>query len=53
MKAFTAFATLASLAIASASNVITLDPKNFDSVIYGGTPSLVEFYAVCIPLSSS
>lgn len=47
MKGFTTLFSLASLALATASNVITLTPKNFDAVVLqSGKPTLVEFYAV-------
>ncbi|KAI5807015.1 disulfide isomerase-like protein [Geopyxis carbonaria] len=46
MKVFGAFLSIASLAVATASNVITLTPKNFDDVIMkSGKPALVEFFA--------
>lgn len=39
---FSLFAVAASLATALASNVVELNPDNFDSIIGQGKPALVE-----------
>jgi protein disulfide-isomerase A6 len=39
------FISFAFIAVASASNVVELNPSNFDSIIGQGRPALVEFYA--------
>lgn len=43
--AFSLFAAAATLGGVWASNVIELDPDNFDSVVGQGKPALVEFFA--------
>lgn len=49
MKSFRSFFTVFSLlAVVQASNVLDLDPKNFDKeILQSGKPALVEFFAVC------
>lgn len=40
------------LTLVGASNVVDLDPRNFDKeILKGGRPALVEFFAVSITLS--
>ena len=41
---FISFLSLAFVAAVSASNVVDLDPSNFDSIIGQGKPALVELY---------
>lgn len=41
----TLFSVIALVAPALASNVLKLTPDNFDTEVFGGTPSLVEFFA--------
>jgi malate/lactate dehydrogenase len=51
MKGFGAFFSFAFAAVAAASNVIELTPKNFDEVVLkSGKPALVEFFAVSSPV---
>ena len=45
MKFLLSIYSLSLLAGALASNVLDLDPSNFDSVIGQGKPALVELYA--------
>jgi protein disulfide-isomerase A6 len=52
MKGFGSFfAAFSLLAVAQASNVLDLTPKNFDKeILQSGKPALVEFFAVrCLP----
>lgn len=54
MKGFGSFVTVFSsvLTLVGASNVVDLDPRNFDKeILKGGRPALVEFFAVSIALS--
>ena len=46
MKLLSSFFSLSLLAGALASNVLDLDPSNFDSVIGQGKPGLVELYVL-------
>jgi len=49
MKGFESLFSLAFVAVAAASNVIDLTPKNFDDVVLkSGKPALVEFFAVSL-----
>lgn len=51
MKGFGSFITVFSsvLTLVGASNVVDLNPKNFDKeILKGGRPALVEFFAVSI-----
>ncbi len=41
---FISFVSFAFVAAVSASNVVELDPSNFDSIIGKGKPALVELY---------
>jgi hypothetical protein len=51
MKGFGAFFSFTFAAVAAASNVIDLTPKNFDDVVLkSGKPALVEFFAVSYPV---
>jgi len=45
VAAVAAVASMVSTAAAAASNVVVLTPENFDEIIDGSTPALVEFYA--------
>lgn len=55
MKGFGSFITVFSsvLTLVGASNVVDLDPRNFDKeILKGGRPALVEFFAVSITFLS-
>lgn len=51
MKGSSSFFTavlFATVQAALASNVVDLDPKNFDKIVLSGKPALVEFFAVSV-----